>query len=96
MRADLLNEVFTIAGESIAKSKSMTEEATAPAKAYYTIEISPDGTVCQVRGEYNRQYADIQQVNAFLARWKSVVEKRKVGGHQRLGVRSTGKTKNPP
>ncbi len=55
-------------------------KATAPAKAYYTIEISPDGTVCQVRGEYNRQYADIQQVNAFLARWKSVVEKRKVGG----------------
>ena len=47
-----------------------------PAKAYYTIEISPDGTVRQVRGKFNRQYADIQQVNLFLAHWKSVVEKR--------------------
>ncbi len=50
-----------------------------PLKAYYTVEISPDGTVRQVRGEYNRQYADIQQVSTFLERWKSVLEKQKVG-----------------
>ena len=45
-------------------------------KAYYTLEVEPDGTVRQKRTEYDRQYDDIQDATAFLQKWQSVVSQR--------------------
>ena len=50
-----------------------TEE---PEKAYYTLEVEPDGTVRQKRTTYNRQDKDIGAVTAFLNEWQKVVSKR--------------------
>lgn len=47
----------------------------APEKAYYTLEVEPDGTTRQKRSEYNRQ-PDLQEINAFLREWQAVVRKR--------------------
>lgn len=45
-------------------------------KAYYTLEIEPDGTVRQKRTMYDRQEADIEEAAKFLKKWQKVVAKR--------------------
>ena len=46
-----------------------------PDKAYYTLEVEPDGTTRQKRSAYNRQ-PDLQEINTFLREWQAVVKKR--------------------
>ena len=45
-------------------------------KAYYSLEIEPDGTVRQKRTMYDRQEADIMEATKFLKKWQKVVAKR--------------------
>lgn len=48
-----------------------------PERSYYTLEVEPNGTVRQVRTEYDRQNEkDIKDVRAFLLKWQNVVAKR--------------------
>ena len=47
-----------------------------PEKAYYTLEIEPDGTVRQKRTMYDRQEADIEDAKKFLKKWQKKVSKR--------------------
>lgn len=45
-------------------------------KAFYTLEVEPDGTVRQKRTMYDRQDRDIDTVMAFLKEWQKAVAKR--------------------
>lgn len=47
-----------------------------PTKAFYTLEIEPDGTIRQKRSKLNEQYEDIKQATGFLLKWQQVVAKR--------------------
>ena len=51
-------------------------KSAAPMKAYYTLEIEPDGTIRQKRSTLNEQYEDIKQATDFLLKWQQVVAKR--------------------
>lgn len=51
-------------------------------KAYYTLEIEPDGTVRQKRTMYDRQEADIEDAGRFLKKWQKEVSKR-IGSEER-------------
>lgn len=46
-----------------------------PEKAWYTLEVEPDGTARQKRSAFNRQ-PDLPIVNAFLREWQAVVRGR--------------------
>ena len=46
-----------------------------PDKAYYTLEVEPDGTTRQKRSAFNRQ-PDLPVINAFLKEWQAVVRSR--------------------
>ena len=48
----------------------------APDTPYYTVEAEPDGTVRQVRTQFNRQKDDIDAVRSFLKRWQKQLAKR--------------------
>lgn len=48
----------------------------APDKAYYTLEVEPDGTVRQKRTMYDRQEADIEDATKFLKKWQKEISKR--------------------
>jgi len=50
--------------------------SNAPEKAYYTLEVEPDGTVRQKRTMYDRQEADIEEAKKFLKKWQKEVSKR--------------------
>ena len=45
-------------------------------EAYYTMEVEPNGTVRQIRTEYDKQNKDIDDARAFLREWQGVVAKR--------------------
>lgn len=45
-------------------------------KAYYTLEIEPNGTVRQKRTMYDRQLEDIEDATKFLAKWQKAVAER--------------------
>ena len=47
-----------------------------PTKAFYTLEVEPDGTIRQKRSVLNEQYEDIKQATGFLRKWQKVVAKR--------------------
>ena len=47
-----------------------------PERAYYTLEIEPDGTVRQQRTMYDRQEADIEDAKKFLRKWQAEVSLR--------------------
>lgn len=47
-----------------------------PERAYYTLEIEPDGTVRQKRTMYDRQEEDIQDATRFLKKWQAVISDR--------------------
>ncbi|MDY2753599.1 MAG: PcfJ domain-containing protein [Blautia obeum] len=47
-----------------------------PDKAYYTLEVEPDGTVRQKRTEFNRQHSDIEQAERFLRKWQKQLQKK--------------------
>lgn len=51
-------------------------------KAYYTLEIEPDGTVRQQRIMYDRQEKDIEEAKKFLRKWQKEVSKR-IGGEEK-------------
>ena len=51
-------------------------KSTDPTKAFYTLEIEPDGTIRQKRSTLNEQYEDIEQATGFLLKWQQVVAKR--------------------
>ena len=53
-------------------------------KAYYTLEIEPDGTVRQKRTMYDRQEADIEDARRFLKKWQKEVSKRISGEEKQL------------
>lgn len=57
-------------------------------KAWYTIEIQPDGTVRQKRTAYNRQ-DDIEEVMRFLKEWQKVIKRRLTGEDLELGRQSS-------
>ena len=47
-----------------------------PKIPYYTMEVEPNGTVRQIRTEYDRQNKDIEKAREFLRAWQAVVAKR--------------------
>lgn len=47
-----------------------------PEKAYYTLEIEPDGTVRQKRTMYDRQEEDIVEATKFLKKWQRAISER--------------------
>ena len=47
-----------------------------PGKAYYTMEVEPNGTVRQIRTDYDRQKSDIAAARKFLREWQAVIAKR--------------------
>lgn len=51
-------------------------KAAAPDTPYYTVEAEPNGTVRQVRTQYNRQNDDIGDVRTFLKNWQKQLAKR--------------------
>lgn len=51
-------------------------KASAPDTPYYTVEAEPNGTVRQVRTQYNRQNDDIGTVRTFLKKWQKLLAKR--------------------
>lgn len=57
-------------------------------KAWYTVEIQPDGTVRQKRTEYNRQ-DDIEEVMKFLKKWQKAIKKRLTKEDIELGNQSS-------
>ena len=58
--------------------------SASPEKAYYTLEIEPDGTVRQKRTMYDRQEADIEDATKFLKKWQKEVSKRITGEEKEL------------
>lgn len=59
-----------------------------PDKAYYTLEVEPDGTVRQKRTMFDRQEKDIEKAKEFLRKWQSVVATRLTGTERTLAQRS--------
>ena len=47
-----------------------------PEKAYYTLEVEPNGSIRQSRTVLNEMYDDIEKAKPFLITWQSVVSKR--------------------
>ena len=47
-----------------------------PTKAFYTLEVEPNGTIRQKRSILNEQYEDIKHATGFLRKWQKVVAKR--------------------
>jgi hypothetical protein len=45
-------------------------------KAYYTLEVEPNGTIRQKRTMYDRQNPDIEDAKAFLREWQQIVSRR--------------------
>lgn len=43
---------------------------------YYTMEIEPNGTIRQVRAEFDRHGEDFEDIKAFLKKWQTVVRGR--------------------
>lgn len=56
-------------------------------KAWYTVEIQPDGTVRQKRTEYNRQ-DDVDKVMQFIKQWQQAIKKRLTQEDLELGRQS--------
>lgn len=61
-----------------------------PEKAWYTLEVEPDGTVRQKRTAYNRQDEDIGTVTAFLQEWQEQLAKRMTEQERQLAAASRG------
>ena len=59
-----------------------------PEKAWYTLEVEPDGTVRQKRTVYNRQDEDIGEVTSFLQQWQKEVGKRLTAQERELAAAS--------
>ena len=51
-------------------------KAQAPERPYYTMEIEPNGTVRQIRTEFDRQNEDIQEARKFLREWQEILAGR--------------------
>lgn len=51
-------------------------KASEPKQPYYTMEVEPNGTVRQIRTEYDRQNSDITDARVFLKGWQKEVVKR--------------------
>ena len=51
-------------------------KASIPDKAFYTLEVEPNGTIRQCRSVLNEMYNDIKKAESFLRRWQSVIAKR--------------------
>ncbi len=60
----------------------------APDKAYYTLEVEPDGTVRQKRTDFSRQNKDIGKIMIFLKEWQKVVRERITDRDRGLAERS--------
>jgi DNA-directed RNA polymerase subunit RPC12/RpoP len=63
-------------------------KAAEPYKAYYTLEVEPNGTIRQKRTMYNRQNEDIEDAMNFLAEWQKVVSRRLDAGDLELAKAS--------
>ena len=48
----------------------------APERPYYTMEVEPNGTVRQIRTEYDRQNKDIDEAREFLRTWQKALAER--------------------
>lgn len=57
-------------------------------KAYYTLEVEPNGTIRQKRTMYDRQEPDIEGAKVFLKKWQAVVSKRLTSEDLELGKES--------
>lgn len=63
-------------------------KAGEPDTPYYTVEAEPDGTVRQVRTQFNRQKDDIDAVRSFLKRWQKQLAKRLTHEEMQLAASS--------
>ena len=63
-------------------------KASAPDTPYYTVEAEPNGTVRQVRTQYNRQNDDIGTVRTFLKKWQKLLAKRLTQNDKQLAENS--------
>ena len=59
-----------------------------PQKAYYTLEIEPNGTVRQKRTYFDRQEADIEDATLFLKKWQNEIAKRLTAEDKALASKS--------
>jgi len=62
--------------------------ACEPDKAFYTLEIEPDGGIRQKRSILNEQYADIFRAESFLIEWQREIPKRLDDNDRRLAEKS--------
>lgn len=51
-------------------------KAKDPEKAYYTLEVEPDGSIRQKRTLYNKQNADIEKAKHFFLKWQLTIKER--------------------
>ena len=63
-------------------------KASKPQIPYYTMEVEPNGTVRQLRTEYDRQNKDIDQAREFLKGWQAVVSERLTEGDREKAKQS--------
>ena len=63
-------------------------KASKPDVPYYTMEVEPNGTVRQIRTEYDRQNKDIDKARAFLKDWQEEIAKRLTEDDLRLAQKS--------
>lgn len=51
-------------------------KADEPEKAYYTLEVEPDGGIRQKRTMYNELHNDFLKAEPFLKKWQHIIRKR--------------------
>jgi hypothetical protein len=57
-------------------------------KAYYTLEVEPNGTIRQKRTMYDRQEPDIEDATVFLKKWQTTVSQRLTNEDRSLAEKS--------
>lgn len=62
-----------------------TEDVT---KAWYTLEVEPDGTIRQKRTEYDRQNKDLKDTENFLKNWQKYVQNNITKADKKLAAAS--------
>lgn len=63
-------------------------KAAEPDRAYYTLEVQPDGAVRQKRTFYNRQ-ENVEEIQKFIKKWQKEIKGRLTDSDRLLGKRST-------
>ena len=60
-----------------------------PEQPYYTMEVEPNGTVRQIRTEYDRQNKDIEEAREFLRGWQKALAENLTATDRRRAKKSS-------